>query len=100
LCGYGCIPTHNTALIATLTLVHLVGPEATTNGEIYSAANEREQAAIVFKYAAQIVRAEPELLTMIKIIDSTKTMICFANGSVYRAISAEAGTKFGLNPQW
>jgi len=98
LCGYGCIPTHNTALIATLTLVHLVGPEATTNGEIYSAANEREQAAIVFKYAAQIVRAEPELLTMIKIIDSTKTMICFANGSVYRAISAEAGTKFGLNP--
>jgi len=35
---------------------------------------------------------------MIKIVDSTKTMIYFNNGSVYRAVSAEAGTKMGLNP--
>jgi len=84
--------------IACLALVHLVGPEAVKNGEIYSAANDREQAALIFKYAAQIVRAEPELAALIKIVDSTKTMVCFANGSVYRAVSAEAGTKFGLNP--
>lgn len=87
-----------TALIAALALVHLVGPEEELNGEIYSAANEREQAGIVFKYAAQIVRADPELSTLIKIVDSTKTMVCFNNGSFYRAISAEAGTKYGLNP--
>jgi phage terminase large subunit-like protein len=87
-----------TALIACLVLVHLVGPEAIMNGEIYSAANEREQAAIVFKYAAQIVRADPELLSMIKVIDSTKTMVAIQTGSVYRALSAEAGTKMGLNP--
>ena len=87
-----------TALIAALVLVHLVGPEAITNGEIYSAANDRDQAAIVFKYAAQIVRAEPELEALIKIVDSTKTMICFSNGSFYRAVSAEAGTKMGFNP--
>lgn len=85
-------------LIATLALVHLVGPEAVNNGEIYSAANDREQASLIFKYAAQIVRADSELLSYIKIVDSTKTMVCFANGSVYRAISAEAGTKYGLNP--
>lgn len=85
-------------LIATLALVHLVGPEAITNGEIYSAANDREQAALIFKYAAQIVRADTELLSYIKIVDSTKTMVCFGNGSIYRAVSAEAGTKFGLNP--
>lgn len=87
-----------TAFIATLVLTHLVGPEADTNGEIYSAANDRDQAAIVFKYAAQIVRADPELLQYIKIVDSTKTMVCMLNGTVYRAVSAEAGTKFGLNP--
>jgi phage terminase large subunit-like protein len=87
-----------TALIATLALVHLIGPEAITNGEIYSAANDRDQAAIVFKYAAQIVRGTPELLEYVKIVDSTKTMICFLNGSIYRAVSAEAGTKYGLNP--
>lgn len=87
-----------TALIAALVLVHLVGPEAELNGEIYSAANEREQAAQVFKVAAQIVRADPELSARLKVVDSTKTIVCPANGSFYRAISAEAGTKHGLNP--
>lgn len=86
-----------TAMIAALALAHLVGPEAIQNGEIYSAANDREQAAIVFKVAAQIVRADPELEGMLKIVDSTKTIVCYGNGSVYRAISAEAGTKHGLN---
>ncbi len=86
------------ALTAALVLAHLVGPEAIRNGEIYSAATEREQAAIVFKIAAQMVRADPELMALIKIVDSTKTMVCMHNGSVYRAISAEAGTKHGLNP--
>lgn len=87
-----------TFLISCLVLVHLVGPEAIMNGEIYSAANDHNQAAIVFKYCAQIVRADIELQQYIKIVDSTKTMVCYRNGSVYRAISAEAGTKFGLNP--
>lgn len=87
-----------TALIAAMALVHLIGPEEVSNGEIYSAANDRDQAAIVFKYAAQIVRADQELSANIKIVDSTKTMLCFTNGSIYRAVSAEAGTKFGLNP--
>lgn len=85
-------------ITAALALVHLVGPEAIENGEIYSAATEREQAAIVFKYAVQIVRGDPELLSMIKVIESTKTMVCLANGSVYRAISAEASSKYGYNP--
>jgi len=87
-----------TALIAALVLAHLVGPEAIENGEIYSAANDREQAAQVFKVAAQIVRADPELSALLKVVDSTKTIVCYGNGSVYRAISAEAGTKHGLNP--
>lgn len=87
-----------TALIAALVLCHLVGPEAVPNGEIYSAANEREQAAIVFKFAAQLVRAEPELAAMLKVVDSTRTIACYHNGSSYKALSAEAGSKHGLNP--
>lgn len=89
-----------TALIAALALVHLVGPESVENGEVYSAANEREQAAQVFKFAAQMVRADQELLSMLKVVDSTKTIACYGNGSFYRAISAEAGTKHGLNPSF
>jgi phage terminase large subunit-like protein len=87
-----------TALIACLALAHLWGPLAEVNGEIYSAATEREQAGIVFKYAAQIVRAEPELEAEIKVVDSTKTMVSLRTGSVYRALSADAGSKYGLNP--
>ncbi len=45
-----------------------------------------------------MTRADRELLALIKIVDSTKTMVCMHNGSVYQAISAEAGTKHGLNP--
>jgi len=87
-----------TTILAALVLVHLVGPESTPNGEIYSAANDREQAAVCFRVAAQMVRADPELMAMLRIVDSTKTIFCQRNGSFYRAISAEAGTKHGLNP--
>src|SRR5215467_3021041 len=87
-----------TALIAAIALAHLVGPEAIPNGEIYSAANDRDQAAIVFKFARQIVELEPELRAEIEIITSTKTMIARRTGSIYRAVSAEAGTKHGYLP--
>jgi phage terminase large subunit-like protein len=87
-----------TALIAAIALAHLVGPVAEVHGEIYSAANDRDQASIVFKFAKQIVELEPELLKLIDIVPSTKTMIGRRMGTVYRAISAEAGTKHGYLP--
>lgn len=87
-----------TALIAALALCHLVGPEAEVNGEIYSAANERDQAAIVYKFAKQMVELEPVLSERLRVIDSTKTIVDYGSGSTYKAISAEAGTKHGLSP--
>ena len=87
-----------TALIAALVLAHLIGPEAIPNGEIYSAANDREQAAQVFKVARQIVEADPELSELVSVVPSTKTLVHKGGGSFYRAVSAEAGTKHGLNP--
>ncbi len=83
-------------------LVHLCGPEAIPNGEIYSAANDRAQAAQVYKMAAQMVRADPELDAasggILRCIDSVKTMNCRSNGSLYQAVSSESGTKHGYNP--
>jgi phage terminase large subunit-like protein len=87
-----------TSLIASIVLAHLVGPEAIHNGEIYSAANDRDQASIVFKFAKQLVEQEPELRKEVEIISSTKTMLARRTGSIYRAISAEAGTKHGYLP--
>jgi phage terminase large subunit-like protein len=87
-----------TALIAAIVLAHLIGPEAIPNGEIYSAANDRDQASIIFKFAKQIVQREPLLRDEIEIISSTKTMIAHPTGSIFRAVSAEAGTKHGYLP--
>jgi phage terminase large subunit-like protein len=87
-----------TALTAAIALAHLVGPEWEPNGEIYSAANDRDQASIVFKFARQMVELEPELSHRIDIVASTKTMVARRTGSVYRAVSAEAGTKHGYMP--
>lgn len=87
-----------TALIAALVLVHLVGPEAEMNNEIYSAANDREQAAQVFKYCHQIINATPALQSLVFPVPSTKTIACMMNGSSYKALSREAGTKHGSNP--
>lgn len=87
-----------TALTAAIVLVHLVGPESEPNNEIYSAANDREQSAQVFKYCHQIINATPALKKFLVPVPSTKTIACYGNGSSYNALSREAGTKHGSNP--
>jgi len=67
--------------------------------EVYSAAATREQAAIVFRVAAQMVRNSPKLSEECRIIDSTKTILVRDDpNSFYKAISADAGTQDGINP--
>lgn len=87
-----------TTIIACLVLAHLIGPEAIMNNEIYSAANDKKQAAIVFKICAQIIKLCPELASLLRVTTSTKTISCYANGSSYEAMSRESGTKHGMNP--
>ena len=65
--------------------------------EVYSAANDREQASLCFNVAAQMIRNDPELADACEIVDSQKRIIHRKSGSMYRAISAEAYTKHGLN---
>jgi len=66
-------------------------------GEVYSAAADREQAALVFNAAATMIRNAPELLNVVDIIDSQKRIVHRQSGSFYRAISAEAYSKHGFN---
>lgn len=65
--------------------------------EVYSAAADKDQAALVFNVAAQMIRNEPELLAECEIIDSQKRIVHRKSGSFYRAISAEAYSKHGFN---
>lgn len=87
-----------TGLAAVLLLVHLVGPKAIPNSNLFSAAQSREQAALIFNMAAKIVRLSPELRGAIVIKDSSKELTCPERGTKYRALSAEASTAYGLSP--
>lgn len=87
-----------TALSACLLLLHLVGPEAKSNSQLYSAAQSREQAAILFSLAAKMVRMNPDLSQYVTVRDTAKELFCPELGTKYRALSAEASTAYGLSP--
>jgi phage terminase large subunit-like protein len=83
-------------IAAALALYGLIG-DGVQGAEVYSAAADREQAALVFNVAAQMVRNDPVLSARLKIIDSQKRIVDHKTGSFYRAISAEAYSKHGFN---
>lgn len=87
-----------TATIATILLVHLVGPEATLNSHIQSGAMSREQAGQVYKYASKIVGLSPELSGIVRIVPSSKKLIGLPMNVEYQAMSAEAKTAHGGSP--
>jgi phage terminase large subunit-like protein len=87
-----------TTLSAFLLLLHLVGPEARPNSQLFSAAQSRDQAAILFALAAKTVRLSPELSQYVVIRDTAKQLFCPDLGTLYRALSAEASTAYGLSP--
>ena len=87
-----------TALCAFLMLVHLIGPLAVQNSQLYSAAQSKEQAALLFDLAVKTVRLNPELNDVTLIRESVKVMIGLEFNAKYRALSAEAGTAFGASP--
>jgi phage terminase large subunit-like protein len=94
-----------TELAAALVLAFLIGPAAELNGEIYSAANDRNQASIVFRAVCRMVEANPKLRKRLTIVKSTKTIFVKeqglkGSGSKFQALSADAGRQHGLNPSF
>ncbi len=87
-----------TAMSAFLLLLHLCGPEARRNSQLYSAAQSRDQAAILFSLAAKIVRMSPDLSQYVTVRDSGKQLYCAELGTLYKALSADASTAYGLSP--
>lgn len=87
-----------TAFSAFLLLLHLCGPEALPNSQLYSAAQSRDQAAVLFELAAKMARMSPELTQVLTIRDTIKEILCGELGTMYKALSAEASTQFGKSP--
>lgn len=87
-----------TAFIACINMVHIVGPEARQNSRIQSGALSREQAAEVFNYSSKMVDLSPSLRGLVRIINTTKTIVGLPMNVTYRASAAEAKTNMGGSP--
>lgn len=83
-------------LAAAVALYGLLA-DGEIGAQVLSAANDKEQAAIVFNVAAEMIRNDPYWVTRCEIIDSQKRIVYRPTGSFYRAISAEAYSKHGCN---
>ncbi|MBN8727592.1 MAG: terminase large subunit [Xanthomonadales bacterium] len=85
-------------LIAGLLLAHLVGPEARQNAQLVSGAMSRDQAALVFRAASQMVQLNPRLAKIVRIVPSGKRLIGLPLATEYRALAADGRTAHGLSP--
>src|SRR4029453_9176373 len=92
------IPRKNgkTELAAAVALYCLFG-DGELGAEVYSAAADKDQAAICFNVAARMIRNDPELEAQCDLVESQKRIVHRKSGSFYRAISAEAYSKHGFN---
>ena len=75
-----------------LTLLYL---DNEYGAEYYSAANDKEQAKIVYSVVADMVRNNPKLESYVEIFKNS--IVYNAQGSFYKAISRETSTKHGFN---
>lgn len=65
--------------------------------QIYSAANDKKQAGLVFDAAAPMVEQNPRLNQLSRIYPPQKRIVYYRNRSFYTAVSSEAYTKDGIN---
>lgn len=83
---------------AAILLLHLCGKEARRNSHLHSAALSRDQAGLIFNLAVKMVRMSEALNNVIMVRETKKELFCPQLGIVYRALSADVGTNFGLSP--
>ena len=83
--------------LAAAVALYLLYADGEPSAEVYGAAADRQQASIVFDVAKQIVDMTPALLKRSKIMAATKRIVNYGNAGFYQVLSAEVGTKHGLN---
>lgn len=98
-----CEPRGNgkTGLLAGLALCHLLGPECEPRGEIYSAAYNKLQAALIFAEMKAIIEAVPHFAARVNIQRYGKIIEVMEGegaGSIYESLSADDKRAHGLSP--
>lgn len=83
--------------LAAAVALYLLFGDGEPSAEVYGAAADRGQASIVFDVAHQMTKMCPALLNRSKILTANKRIINKENNGFYQVLSAEVGTKHGLN---
>ena len=83
--------------LAAAVALYLLYADNEPSAEVYGAAADRQQASIVFDVARQMVDMTPALVKRSKIMAAGKRIVNYSNGGYYQVLSAEVGTKHGLN---
>jgi len=83
--------------LAAAVALKLLLSDGEPGAEIYGAAKDSDQAALVFNVAARMVRQSSRLSAATKIVDSQKRIVFPKQGSFYRAIPADAGGSHGFD---
>jgi phage terminase large subunit-like protein len=65
---------------------------------IYSASGSRDQASLIFKAAASMIRQDEYLSTLCTIYDSYRRIVVHKTDNVFEALASEAGLRHGLGP--
>ena len=87
-----------TELAARLCLVFFAGTEAINRGQVYSAANDKKQASLIFNELVAMIEATPWLTERISIRRHSKELEDLGDtGSTFAALSADVSTKMGMN---
>jgi phage terminase large subunit-like protein len=86
-----------TFLVACIVLYWLLG-RGLRGQQCLSIANDKEQAALLFRMAQQIIEQDEDLGEFTEIVPSTKRITVPAAYSFYSALSSESTTKTGFNP--
>ncbi|HEL1603289.1 TPA: terminase large subunit [Streptococcus suis] len=83
--------------LAAAIALYLLYADNEASAEVYGAACDRNQASIVFDVAKQMVQMSRPLDKRSKIMGATKRIVNYSNAGFYQVLSAETGTKHGLN---
>ncbi|QVJ00338.1 phage terminase small subunit P27 family [Nocardiopsis eucommiae] len=79
-------------------MLYLLVADGEESAELYGAARDRDQAALVFDVAAQMVRLSPKLSKRVQVKDANKRLVYKRTNSYYQVIAADAQGALGSNP--
>ncbi len=83
--------------LAAAVALYMLCADNEEGAEIYGCANDRQQAAIVFNVARDMVLQSPLLMERIKIVESQKRLVYMPTRSIYQALSSDVASKYGYN---